>query len=99
MNVTKGTIMRTVFLGVTLALTDVAFIGMLVGLLRLGFIDQLAAGTYATSLIAANIAAGRAWWKNNSFTQNALEADAVLDTMRELDREGELEYDEIDIDE
>ena len=88
MNITKGTILRTVFLGVTLALTDVFFIAMLVVLLKLGFIEAAGAAGYATTLVAANISAATAWWKNNSFTQKALEGDAVIAAMKEVDEEG-----------
>ena len=38
--------------------------------------------------LAATIVAGiRAWWKNNSFTSEALEADSYLQAVRELNRE------------
>ena len=97
MNITKGTILRTVFLGVTLALTDVFFIAMLVVLLKLGFIETAGAAGYATTLVAANISAATAWWKNNSFTQKALEGDAVIAAMKECDEQGASE-EENDID-
>ena len=29
-----------------------------------------------------------AWWKNNSFTQNAIEADKVLDQLKSEEKEG-----------
>ena len=96
MNITKGTILRTVFLGVTLALTDVFFIAMLVVLLKLGFIETAGAAGYATTLVAANIRAATAWWKNNSFTQKALEGDAVIAAMKEYDEQGASEDENID---
>ena len=96
MNITKGTILRTVFLGVTLALTDVFFIAMLVVLLKLGFIETAGAAGYATTLVAANISAATAWWKNNSFTQKALEGDAVIAAMKEYDEQGASEEEDID---
>ena len=96
MNITKGTILRTVFLGVTLALTDVFFIAMLVVLLKLGFIETVGAAGYATTLVAANISAATAWWKNNSFTQKALEGDAVIAAMKEYDEQGASEEENID---
>lgn len=96
MNITKGTILRTVFLGVTLALTDVFFIAMLVVLLKLGFIETAGAAGYATTLVAANISAATAWWKNNSFTQKALEGDAVIAAMKEYDEQGASEEENID---
>ena len=96
MNITKGTILRTAFLGVTLALTDVFFIAMLVVLLKLGFIETAGAAGYATTLVAANISAATAWWKN-SFTKKALEGDAVIAAMKEYDEQGASE-DENDID-
>lgn len=99
MNITKGTILRTVFLGVTLVLTDIFFIAMLVVLLKLGFISEAAAAGYATTLVAANISAAAAWWKNNSFTAKALEGDAVMASMKEYDEQGASEEEEdIDID-
>lgn len=98
MNVSRGTIMRTVFLGVTLALTDIFFIAMLVVLMKLNLITELVAGGYATTLVGANVAAARAWWKNNSFTQRALEGDAVMAAMVECDEEG-ADEDEPDFDE
>ena len=94
-NITKGTILRTVFLGVTLALTDVFFIAMLVVLLKLGFIETAGAAGYATTLVAANISAATAWWKNNSFTQKALEGDAVIAAMKEYDEQGASEEENI----
>ena len=96
MNITKGTILRTVFLGVTLALTDVFFIAMLVVLLKLGFIETAGAAGYATTLVAANISAATAWWKNNSFTQKALEGDAVIAAIKEYDEQGAPEDENID---
>ena len=96
MNITKGTILRTVFLGVTLALTDVFFIAMLVVFLKLGFIETAGAAGYATTLVAANISAATAWWKNNSFTQKALEGDAVIAAMKEYDEQGASEDENID---
>lgn len=96
MNITKGTILRTVFLGVTLALTDVFFIAMLVVLLKLGFIETAGAAGYVTTLVAANISAATAWWKNNSFTQKALEGDAVIAAMKECDEQGASEEENID---
>lgn len=96
MNITKGTILRTVFLGVTLALTDVFFIAMLVVLLKLGFIETAGAAGYATTLVAANISAATAWWKNNSFTQKALEGDAVIAAIKEYDEQGASEDENID---
>ena len=96
MHITKGTILRTVFLGVSLALTDVFFIAMLVVLLKLGFIETAGAAGYATTLVAANISAATAWWKNNSFTQKALEGDAVIAAMKEYDEQGASEEEDID---
>ena len=84
MNITKGTILRTVFLGVTLALTDVFFIA------------TAGAAGYVATLVAANISAATAWWKNNSFTQKALEGDAVIAAMKEYDEQGASEEENID---
>ena len=34
------------------------------------------------SLVATIAASAWAWWKNNSFTKNAIEADKVLDNLK-----------------
>ena len=93
---TSVLISSSFFLGVTLALTDVFFIAMLVVLIKLGFIETAGAAGYATTLVAANISAATAWWKNNSFTQKALEGDAVIAAMKEYDEQGASEEENID---
>lgn len=72
MNITKGTITRTAILG--LALTNQVLTVFSKSPIP---IDD----DTVTNLISAGctvVASGIAWWKNNSFTQKAIEADKVL---------------------
>lgn len=72
MKVTKGTITRTAILG--LALTNQVL--TVFGKSPIPIDD-----TTITNLISAGctvITAGVAWWKNNSFTKKAIEADKLL---------------------
>lgn len=43
--------------------------------------------TEAVSLIFMAVMAIWSWWKNNSFTKNAIEADKVLANLKESERE------------
>ena len=72
MKITKGTITRTAILG--LALTNQVL--TVFGKSPIPIYDDT-----VTSLISAGctvVASGIAWWKNNSFTQKAIEADKTL---------------------
>ena len=81
MNITKGTIIRTILLilailnfalermGVNIIPVDHTFIGMLV----------------ETGIEIAIVAVG--FWKNNSYTEKAIKADAFLKELRESEVE------------
>lgn len=72
MNITRGTITRTAILG--LALTNQVL--TVFGKSPIPIDDET-----VTNLISAGctvITATIAWWKNNSFTQKAIEADRAL---------------------
>ena len=72
MNITKGTITRTAILG--LALTNQVL--TIFGVSPIPVEDDT-----ITNLISAGFTIGAsiaAWWKNNSFTQKAIEADKIL---------------------
>ena len=72
MNISKGTITRTVVLG--LALTNQVLTAF--GKSPIPIDDDT-----ITNLISAGftvVTAGIAWWKNNSFTQKAIKADELL---------------------
>ena len=72
----KDTIIRTIVL--VIALVNQAL--TIAGKNPLPFEDEEI--TEFLSYIFTVAASLWAWWKNNSFTQNALEADKVLDTLR-----------------
>lgn len=72
MNITKGTITRTAILG--LALTNQVL--TIFGVSPIPVEDDT-----ITNLISAGFTIGAsvtAWWKNNSFTKKAIEADKTL---------------------
>lgn len=72
----KGTIVRTVVLGV--ALVNQALI--IAGKNPLPFTNEEVAAGVAMALTAG--ASIWAWWKNNSFTQAAIKADDVLKNLK-----------------
>lgn len=72
MNVTSGTIARTVCL-------ILALLNQVLAVLGKGTIAIAEDDIYQiVSLIATIIMAVAAWWKNNSFTKAAISADEVL---------------------
>lgn len=80
MKVTKGTIIRTACLILAIINNLLAIFGksplpindeVLANVISFGF-------TTVASLVA--------WWKNNSFTPNALKADAYLEDLRSVKR-------------
>ncbi len=76
-NVSKETIIRTIILAVAL-LNQVLTAS---GKNPLPFSDEeLYTGLTAVFTVAAS---AWAWWKNNSFTQNAIAADAYKDKLNE----------------
>lgn len=79
-NVSLGTIVRTIVLIITLINTVLTGIGKN----PLPFSDEQ---VYTIVSNAATVVASLwAWWKNNSFTKNAIAADEY---MKELKNEGE----------
>lgn len=73
MNTVKPeTIARTIFLFIALANQMLAITGKEILPITEDMVYQ------GVSLAATIVAAVLAWWKNNSFTQNAIEADNVL---------------------
>lgn len=75
--VSKMTIIRTVIL--VLGLVNMAL--TIFGKNPLPFSDQQVADFI--SLIWAIVASLWAWWKNNSFTEEAIQADEYLDLLRQ----------------
>lgn len=71
-NVTKGTIIRTVLLA--LALTNQVLV--VLGVSPIPVDDNTV--TNLISTICTVVTAIMAWWKNNSFTEAAIEADKML---------------------
>ena len=75
---TKQTIIRTVVLLIALLNQILLFIGKN----PLPFSEE---GTYeAVSLVASVGASLWAWWKNNSFSMQAVEADRYLEALRSM---------------
>lgn len=76
-NVTTGTIARTIVLILALANQVLAMCGKQV----LNIADD---DIYQTvSLLFTIGASAAAWWKNNSFTQEAIKADEVMTELKE----------------
>ena len=76
MKITKETIIRTILL--VIALTNQVLTSM--GKNPLPFSDDI---VYEAVSLAATIGAAIwAWWKNNSFTKSAIEADKYLEKLR-----------------
>lgn len=78
-NVTGSTIARTIVLVIALFNQVMAVAGK-------GTIDIAENDVYQLVTLVVTIgSAGIAWWKNNSFTKNAQEADEVLRELNEID--------------
>lgn len=81
MNTVKPeTIARTIFLFIALANQMLAIAGKEVLPITEDTVYQL------VSLIATIVAAIMAWWKNNSFTKAAIEADNVLSQLKSANK-------------
>lgn len=80
-NVKTETIVRTVILIVALINQALTVAGK--SLLPITD-DQI---TEVITLVITIGASLWAWWKNNSFTQNAIEADKVLDQLKSAEKE------------
>ena len=72
MNITKGTLARTIILALALINQVLSVCGLAVLPIEDAQIETLISTGWTV------IAAAAAWWKNNSFTQAAIEADQVL---------------------
>ena len=72
MNITKGTLARTIILALALINQILSVCGVAVLPIEDAQIETLVSTGWTV------IAAAAAWWKNNSFTQAAIEADQVL---------------------
>lgn len=85
--VTKGAIIRTILLLITLANTICAMFGL--ELLPVGeqevetAVNAIYAAVSAVVLIVVSLIA---WWKNNSFTKEARSADTLLETLKNRKR-------------
>lgn len=83
MKISKETIARTIVLVIALANQILTACGKN----PLPFSEDI---IYETVSIVALIGASAwAWWKNNSFTQNAIKADAYLAELKSNGNEGE----------
>jgi SPP1 family holin len=81
MNIKKETIIRTVILAIALINQILTAIGYSVIPIDDDLITELLSLAFT---IGASV---WAWWKNNSFTKNAIEADKVLDTLKAKNKE------------
>lgn len=81
MNIKKETIIRTVILAIALINQLLTAFG--VSVIPIGD-DQI---TELISLVFTIGASVWAWWENNSFTKNAIEADKLLDELIKKDKE------------
>lgn len=75
--INAGTVARTINLGLALVNQILTMSGH-----SMINIDD-ATITNAVSEVWIIVAAGWAWWKNNSFTEDAIEADRYLEDLRE----------------
>ena len=76
MKISKGTLIRTIILALALVNQVLAMLGL--SPLNIADDDISTVISTAWTIIAAAIA----WWKNNSFTKEAIEADMYLDGLR-----------------
>ena len=81
MSIKKETIIRTVILAIALINQILTALGYSVIPIDDEQITEL------LSLVFTIGASVWAWWKNNSFTKNAIEADKVLDTLNAKNKE------------
>ena len=76
MKISAGTISRTIILGLALINQILSIMG--ISPLNIASDDIRT----VVSLLFTIGAATAAWWKNNSFSKEAIEADAYLDSLR-----------------
>ena len=72
MNITKGTLARTIILALALINQILSVCGITVLPIEDGQVETLVSTAWTV------VAAVAAWWKNNSFTSAAIAADQVL---------------------
>ena len=72
MNITKGTLARTIILALALINQILSVCGVAVLPIEDGQVETLVSTAWTV------VAAAIAWWKNNSFTAAAIAADQVL---------------------
>ena len=72
MNITKGTLARTIILALALINQVLSVCGVAVLPIEDGQVETLVSTAWTV------VAAAIAWWKNNSFTSAAIAADQVL---------------------
>ena len=80
MNIKKDTIIRTTVLAVALANQILVSTGH--NIIPISD-EQITQGITLAFTVGASL---WAWWKNNSFTKNAIQADRVLDRLKETDK-------------
>ena len=80
LKVSKETIVRTVALAIVLIYQAAVAAGV-----KVPYLDESMALTWATNLVSAAIVIWN-WWKNNSFTQKALNADLTLRESQSMGR-------------
>ena len=74
------TVLRTIFLGVSVANQ---FVNAIAGITKL-FTNETFYTVYtAISIILTGLSAALAWWYNNSFTAEAQQADVYLDYLKD----------------
>ena len=78
--VKPDTIARTIFLFIALANQMLAIAGKEILPITEDMIYQV------VSVIATIAAAVMAWWKNNSFTKNAIKADVILSQLKDANK-------------
>jgi SPP1 family holin len=84
-NVSKETLTRTVVLAV-------ALINQILTVLEINPLPFAEEEIYNTvSTAATAVAALWAWWKNNSFTSEAIQADKYLEDLKEGEKKGKEE--------
>lgn len=76
-NISKGTIIRTACLVLTLANAGLAIFGKSPLPIDDAMIEQVVSFVFVA---ASSLAA---WWKNNSFSKNAIHADRFLKSLKE----------------
>lgn len=78
--VSSGTIARTIIL-------VLALLNQLLAITGQGTLDIVEDTIYQlVSLIFTIVSTGMTWWKNNSFTHEAIKADDILKTLKKNDR-------------